>query len=810
MNTTENPNTSTTMTSKPSTSALVDPDDGESSFSEISDDESIYPESVCESVTDNYQNELDQDFAGEVMLKKRKVLKASRFQQSKIPAHLKGLLGEANLRWARGETVLAEKMCLELIRQAVYAHEPYVTLSQIYENSHPEKSLQYATMAAHLNPSNSEHWIRLYNMHMETNSIKQAVTCLTKALSSDSRNIKLHLKRIKLLESLEDYSTIRRCKMRLLSAYSRTEHEKIITSAKELTEELYKDKLLSKAIEVMSVPFKKCPKHITPELINIYLQLLLENNKFLECLDVFVQFCNVEIELLVAEDQKVNILSYTIPPDIAIDLRIKVVICMIKLGASHLVSSIIDPLLENEEHVENIGDLYFDVAEAFISMEEYSLALKLLVPLVKSINFSLAAIWLKYADCLKHLNMVEQAIDAYSKVVKLAPQHLEVRYPLSDLLIQQGNFAGAIAALTQSTDSCELDVALLIKKINLVKERNDYEEYFKCAEDLVARHSVRFLHQEELHVAIILQERSAEKFVRLQQLREMRKIHYIPHEITSLNEPSVEEEYALFKEILTECWQRKYYTTLQKLVFMGLVSNRFKQFTDEMLIIGYYAALMNKDSHYAYVLIRDMITKGSPITKSPTFKDKNIVWNMLTLYTQRQEDARYYKFIYRCGRRKGPYMSSACMLEAANSLATGSAKLATLQLLRLIRLPNPSTLVRLMLATALVQISGRAPNLCIPKCTKTSHALITQYAQERGVEAKQEVYYNLGRWYQHKGVLHLATHFYKLALEIKPAIVEKHPSLDLSKEAAFNLMLIYKNSGDIVGAQNLVIKYLTI
>lgn len=58
---------------------------------------------------------------------------------SKLSVHLRGLMGEANLRFARGEVELAKKMCFEVIRQSPEAFEPYLTLAQMYENQNIKK-----------------------------------------------------------------------------------------------------------------------------------------------------------------------------------------------------------------------------------------------------------------------------------------------------------------------------------------------------------------------------------------------------------------------------------------------------------------------------------------------------------------------------------------------------------------------------------------------------------------------------------------------------------------------------------------------
>lgn len=83
-----------------------------------------------------------------------------------LPPALQGLMGEANLCYARGQTGLAEKLCFEIIRQVPLNHEPFLTLAQIHENN-AEKYMQFSLIAAHLNPSDMDQWIRIAQLAME-------------------------------------------------------------------------------------------------------------------------------------------------------------------------------------------------------------------------------------------------------------------------------------------------------------------------------------------------------------------------------------------------------------------------------------------------------------------------------------------------------------------------------------------------------------------------------------------------------------------------------------------------------------------
>jgi len=75
--------------------------------------------------------------------------------------------------------------------------------------------------------------------------------------------------------------------------------------------------------------------------------------------------------------------------------------------------------------------------------------LAILTTLVEADGFSLAEIWLRYAECLFLLNRVEESAEAYSKVIDLAPGHKIARLNLSVILQKLGRYEGALESLDQ-------------------------------------------------------------------------------------------------------------------------------------------------------------------------------------------------------------------------------------------------------------------------------------------------------------------------------------------------------------------------
>lgn len=99
-------------------------------------------------------------------------------------------MGEANLRFVRGDRETAIRMCMEVIRQDPTAPEPYQTLSNVYEEGgEQEKSLQFALIAAHLSPQDPEEWARLADMSLEMGDRNQAISCYRKGMCLYRQNV---------------------------------------------------------------------------------------------------------------------------------------------------------------------------------------------------------------------------------------------------------------------------------------------------------------------------------------------------------------------------------------------------------------------------------------------------------------------------------------------------------------------------------------------------------------------------------------------------------------------------------------------
>lgn len=83
-------------------------------------------------------------------------------------------------------------------------------------------------------------------------------------------------------------------------------------------------------------------------------------------------------------------------------------------------------------------------------------------------------------------------------------------------------------------------------------------------------------------------------------------------------------------------------------------------------------------------------------------------------------------------------------------------------------------------------------------------SFLWRYLELRG--ECQESLYNLGRALHQMGLTHLCIHYYQKALTLPPKKLEGIPDdqVDLKREIAFNLSLVYQSSGNLEIARQLI------
>ncbi|XP_051173690.1 general transcription factor 3C polypeptide 3-like isoform X1 [Leptopilina boulardi] len=715
----------------------------------------------------------------------------------KLPAALLGLMGEANLRFARGEPELAAQMCMEIIRQVPCAPEPFQTLTMIYENDQPEKSLQFALIAAHLSPKDADQWIRLANLSIETNNIKQAITCYSKAIQASPRDVSLYESRAKLQEQQGDKRAFLKNYTKLIHQLGPEDGESIIMFAKMLAKRYMQEKNYEHALDAMEQIFNKCSDLVTLEEVNVVTELLIVMKNFNRCLDILTKYTHIWVkynvnELMDTMEGKSDAIPATrkiedcgIPDDVAVDLKVKFLITLIELNEIEFADKLLPKVCE-KENPEISGDLFLDIAESLMGKKQFKRALVLLEPLVNSKNFSLAAVWLRHAECWLGCNDIKKAAKSYEMVRKLSPKHLGARLELTKLYKQRGQFNKAIEILKQNPETDDLDPAVLYERTILLFKVGKFNEYFKSGLLLFSRHCMTLRSKSEMtglsKATTIRQRLEALQLHRLSRgetIEDENAPTFVPS-----TEPSFKNEFALLLQMCKLAHKLKKFGLCQRIGFTALTSKLFEKKNSHIMFLCLVACIHNGDSYHGYNIVRELVR----------VHQKANFWNLLNIIIQKAEDSRHNRFIMRLLGRED-VLSYLHILHANNCLVSGTYKYALNDYISLFKI-EPNALLALLVAVTLLQMACQKFFAKKNQLVAQVLAFLKKYAKMRGEMSGQEINFNIARAFHQLGLLPDATHYYKRVLDLPPSkIVAQAPHLlDLQKEAAFNLHLIYLDS----------------
>uniref|UniRef100_A0A8C7HHC7 General transcription factor IIIC, polypeptide 3 n=1 Tax=Oncorhynchus kisutch TaxID=8019 RepID=A0A8C7HHC7_ONCKI len=748
-------------------------------------------------------------FALEMELnRENKKMMKERRNRSKLPRALRGLMGEANIRYARGDKEDAVLMCMEIIRQAPLAYEPFSTLAMIYEDQGDmEKSLQFGLIAAHLNPSDCEEWVKLADMSLEQDNIRQAIICYTKAIKYDPSNVRYLWERCSLYEQVGEHKQSMDGYRRILNLLPPTDGEHFMQLSRDMAKSYYESSDLPSAMGVMEEALRRHPELVTDESINMAAELYIANHQHDKALQVLVQFCGIVLE---RGEPKPDLV--VVPDHVPVDIRVKLMVCLIHQHVYRPLDSMLTSLMEQSP--EELGDLYLDVAEAFLDQGEYNSALPLLSALVCSERYNLAVVWLRHAECLKALGHMEVAVKSYNRVVQMAPLHLEARLCLSTLQQQLGRPLCALKALepmydpdtlAQDASAAQQELKLLLHRSTLLRSQGRLDDYLDTMLTMLAM--LLKVAMTRAQVCVKARMWAGVRHLRLVKVSKdlVSDIHdqeAAYQDISGKTSVLSREDWwlLLVRCVCTLC-EMKRFKEAELLVDSSL---EFYSFYDvkrkELEFFGLSAAFLDHNYRKAYDYIRLTLMEK---------QEWPMLWNVFNQVTLHSQDVRHHRFCLRL-MMKNPDNHALCVLSGHNALVSGSFKHALGQYVQAFRSNPDEPLYSLCVGLTFFHMASQ-------KFVVKRHPLILQgfsflwrYVEQRG--PCQESMYNLGRALQQMGLAHLAIHYYHKALSFPPLTLEgiADDQVDLRREIAFNLSIIYQASGNTEMVRHLINTYCTV
>lgn len=802
------------------------------------------------------------EFMEEIPVQKRR--RAGRRKLYELPPKLKKTMGQANILWARGEIEKAKGICMELIRQVPKCSEPFQTLGMMYEEQgDQEKALQFFLIAAYLSKSGDlEEWVKLAMMSLEQNNLDQALTCYNQALKLEPTNLNVLWDRAALCYQMGDHKKALEFYESALKNVPSDDGAKFVELSCEMAKLYHENKSLDEAIKVLQTALSKHPDHANNQAINMLADLHMTSKDYKLAFEMISKYCDVKQEvmsldtgespltsfsqLMNDEAQEGDIsrspekdsghkkINYIIPEDLPIDLCVKFAICLIHLRQLHAIKEILVPLFM--ETVESAGDLYIDVAEAYAENGDCEEALPILDMLVASKNFSLAAVWLKKGECLTSLGRIEEAASAYSRVVNLAPNHLDARLVLASLHQQLGRPNQALDVLSADPrgegigDSVEDEVAMDTSSVN--SEGTETEPAVQPQDFRLLFHKCALLHSQSrmnefldagikmfrlffidvyyikdltdmaLKSSRFRRELMQKEALEQEESRSRASVVACSRGDTGLR---IEEWWEMFKKVVSSLSGLKRHSEAQHMVLCALASDRFSDsYQTELVFMSIVALYLNREYKVAFDATKILIARDK---KNP------VLWNILSRITARSGDCRHQRYVLRL-LIKSPDEFPLVMFSGHNALVSGSYRFAVGEYVRAFRQAPEDPLISLCLGLQYIHLACQRFPRNRHFCVVQGIIFLFQYLGLRG--ECQEAFYNIARAFHQLGLLQFAVHYYNKALEFPlheasksdgsncGKFSEKH---DLHRETAFNLSLIYRASGNEIMARELLMTH---
>lgn len=770
--------------------------DGEIPFDKLTGfvDSSFASEDEYSEEDDSLENNVNED----QLQQKRDV--------PKLPRYLQGLMGEANKCFARGSLEDAVKMCLEVVRQAPSSPMPYQTLAMVYEELHESsRALQFALIAAYLGPQDAYEWSRLAQLCLEQGLIHKAASCLVKALRADPHDLDLRRRLCALYEQLGD----ERHALVSCAALARRMQEpaECLQLSRHLVAVYRERDNLAGAARVLLNVATKFPTRVSDEDITMLLEMQLTLKMHSEALLVLHNHCGVELlprpegyERISAElltDCLVTFDICLVPVELPVEITTKLVLCLIHLGARHLVMDLVRKL-QHELNPEEEGGFLLDVAEAFMDEGFEHDARPLLRVLVRTRNYGLASVWFRYAECLQRLGEYGDATKAYERTCELEPRHAQARLSLGQLLAAQGHRQRAINCL--ATDARHLhdtdnstpeqqqeSASVLLCRAHLLWESGLRESFIEAAMMLVQAHCLSVRTFEE-YDAVYLNTTHLGRMKAIRDLHEERGFTtgWLPME----SGVSFDELQACFLELYRALHENGRMDDLRQVTTEVLVSplfNRDAASTEELEFLSFLAHYQDPyHAAHSFPLVRAMVLKYPKQVRA---------WNLLGLVANQmpayRKKAFYLRLLY-----KHENSVPLKLLNGHNAFLSsnyGHALAEYTQLLKQVGEEEPMLL--LCAGISLVHLATQ-------RVSENQHWLATQamaflgrYLDARG-SGCQEALFNVGRALHELGLLHMALHMYQRALAVPPAVQEMPEVFDLRREIAFNVSQLYLLGGN--------------
>ncbi|CAM0876174.1 unnamed protein product [Alopecurus aequalis] len=752
-------------------------------------------------------------------------------------------LGDATLLFTESRFKEAIPILHEIVRIAPNLPNSYNLLGSIYkENGEIDKAINFVMLAAYVSPKDVSLWKKLVDLALKKEDAALARHCLLKAMRADPEDVGLKFDCANIYRTLRDYHKAAEIYEQIVRIHPAN------VVARKTAAQMYRDSgQIDKAIDLLEESVNAQITNIDWGLLDLLISLYLRNNDHSEALR------QIEKAHLVLGSQR----------KLPVGLQAKAVICQAYRGdMKHAEVFLQDVRLERSK--EN-ADLITEVASTLDNLGQYEYAMKFYSMIEDVTVHNDGSSYVKVAQCYMVMGEKGKAIPYLYKALERMEDNIDVRITLCSLLVDEGKSDEAIsmlsppenpkllsASMPDQQKDWWLDGEVKIQLANLYLHKGKMQEFvdtifLPILETLDIEYANRKVKVTKKLTNDVLQERTkvlgeirpdsvfqgcrpiaspAEilKANRAKKLLERRaasnedkitdgarrakKVPPLPSLLTN-----VENHQLVIDLCRTLFVLQQYFEALQIVNHaLKLGNDPLSDGNKEVLrSLGAEIACRAPDPLPGFDYVRYVVQKH-PHSLS--------AWNSFYKVTSRTDEKRHFKFLLRAKRHNSVPPRVIC---GHRFTKISQHQAATRDYLEAYKLEPENPLINLCVGSSFVNLALGFRLQNKNQCIVQGFAFL--YRCLRIGSNQQEALYNIARAYHHVGLKTLAVIYYEkvLAMEVKDHPIPKLPFedarqeqdlrpgyCDLRREAAFNLHLIYKESGATDLARKILKTYCSI
>ncbi|PRP83047.1 hypothetical protein PROFUN_09902 [Planoprotostelium fungivorum] len=780
--------------------------------------------------------DIDGDFPG-----RRKRKKTRRTEtRNKLSDEQKTMLGEAQDLFIDGEFDKAIDILNEIIRQAPNCYEPYDALALVYEQMKDARSLDVFLIAAHVHGKDAARWKKLASMSKEVGKTRQAIHCYSKAIQLEPDDLfELIWNRTFLYIELSDYKSAIEGLQHLIQMPNCEYYviEQLVDLHNQVGEPRQGAKVMTEYVEKMS---EEDPKYFNA-----------------------VDYC-VELHMSIGEFDAGaavvgNLMKKLGENKIPLDVLVSYAICLAYAGKMEEANPYFDLLFQQD--VDKSHDLYFSVAETFMALSVYDRAVAVLDILIKeaSSEYDRPIVRFKMAQCLEMMNDLDGATAELERALDEEGHHLDaalllcktyqaMEKPPEVILGMLDNHIKAVEALSHQPgqEGVEVDPRIWVEKGFIHYNQGQMipflESVLPTIDEIFQMAAVgsRYIRGSKRRFATLINQsrraianknigQSNLQLPTVQQEDQSGNLFYFGKRAAQEEAFMMDEEPVVPRvprprekngqttqvNLIVAMGEDKYFDLIYK-TCQTLAS--LESYELASLIVSESLALLefvNKDRAFKLRLLDVGIginsgryVSGYESIKHICFKRPNssVVWNLFIKFvTVAGSFIHHTKFIERL-ILKNANSVPLLMLEAHQSLLSETWFGALKHYFRAYKLSPKEPIISLCIGVAYLGASMNRKLGDRHDAVVKAFTFFDQYSRLNG--ENEETWFNMARAFHQLGLVHLAIPLYEKVLAVNDE--RGNVGNNLSKEAAWNLVTIYRTSESYTMAREIMLKYLVI